>query len=114
MTIKLVQGLVERTNIGQQQAGSSQPSTSVQQQLRPENIIAQAAQVSKVVTQNSEAVVTAVRSARVSPAGERVRDPKEAENIAKGVADKIKSGADFSSDSHSGLEPMVAQDHLAN
>ena len=95
MSIKVVRGLIGNDLVSER---SSKPVDVAK---------ASTANISAAVTAtpyavNSEAVVTSVRSSRPVASTERIREEKEAKNVAREVADNIREDS-RAIDAHSDL-----------
>jgi len=105
MTLKVVRILSEpRTN------ADPGRDTKNAGQLRPQQNIPTA---SFQIGVSTEAAVTSLRSLRGALGTEKIKDSKEAKEVAERVADKIRE-ENNPPEPHSGLEEVSAREHLAN
>lgn len=106
MAVKIVQGL-----IGDQQAATK---AKLNTQTTVSSSASQTALVSSTVAQhaNTEAVNVSVRTLRSSSAADRIKDPKEAKDVAERVADSIRDEPE-SIGAHEGLSSASGHSHLA-
>ena len=103
MTITVVRGVVGRTD----QLTHDSQKTNDQPQQQPAQVMSTAIQISRSLSQ--DAVISSLRPARVSFAGERIRDSREARDIAEKAAEEIRSlDKDDSEELHSGVANRAA------
>lgn len=116
MTIKLVQGLVDRSGFSPPtRETSGGEAAKVAPQANPAAVVQQqatsTANAVATAVRSTEAVVTTLRSNRAVSQGERLQ-PKEAEAFANDLAKRIRETETPDVESHGKLEFLVAGDHL--
>lgn len=99
MTVKVIRGLVQTV----------QPATTGKLAAKDASARGLAARVATANPAATEAAVTTVRSARNTPASEKIRDSREARSLAKSVAQEIFMKEGEAGDAHSGLSSQSAQ-----
>ncbi len=107
MTLKVVQGLVGKPEVGAGKAPAA--AAGGDQQIQA------ALKAAQNVTQASEAVLVSVRQVtpRSISGGEPIRNVEKAEQTAKEVAKEVTEGKDSNAASHSGLDSTKAKPHIA-
>ena len=110
MTVVVSKGLISRTNIAPLAPTPAQPPIVPQ---GSEALRLTASAVASVAVA-SDAVVNSVRAAaRSERADSRVRNPKDAENLARELSEKIRGEDEYQAEgAHYGLDPLGASGHL--
>lgn len=103
MTLKVVHGLV-RSEIQ-----TSQQQQAVSQAVRQNT--ASSAQTMGSVGAN-EAALTTIRSSRSSTSFDRIKEPTEAQRVAKDVAEQVTHDEELAMISHGTVSSAIAKDHL--
>ncbi len=103
MTIRVVHGVVSGLNPGS-------PSTDQATSVRASASALHAAKAAPIVV-NSDAAVTAIRTARPAQEGERIKDYKEAKDTANDIADRVRNKGE-GVDAHAGLSYVSAPSTL--
>ncbi|MCO6429941.1 MAG: hypothetical protein J5J00_03705 [Deltaproteobacteria bacterium] len=105
MTVKVVQGLIGANSAATQAKQAQTVSTNAAAQSSSST----AASLSYAST---EAVNVSIRSFKAGASSEKIRDAKEARQVADQVADQIKDKGD-SLDAHQGLTASSSRPHFA-
>lgn len=107
MSIKVVHGIIGEAR--KDPAQTSQVNSQTNSQIVQASVVS--GQVSQLVT--NEAVSVSVRNARGTASPEKIKEFKEARDVADTVADRVKRDEDSAGGAHTGLSEASGRPHLA-
>lgn len=103
MTLKVVHGLVK-----------ADFQTNQQQRVQNQAVCQHAAGGAQSLGSvgANEAALTTIRSSRSSTSFDRIKEPSEAQRVAKDVAEQVANNEELAFASHGTVSSAVAKDHL--
>jgi hypothetical protein len=111
MAIKIIQGQIGRGQFEPTQKPATAAPTPAQETARtatPQFI----AQASTTLARTSDATVTSLRVSGNQAPNQKLRDPKEAADLARDIADRIRFDEEEGEAAHSRLDTVRSRDHI--
>jgi hypothetical protein len=115
MGIKIIQGQIGRGQFEPTQKTATATPNAAQETARaasPQFIAQASAQVSSTLARSSDATVTSLRVTGNQIPNQKLRDPKEAADLARDIADRIRFDEEEGEAAHARLDTVRSRDHI--